>query len=70
MTAEQLRAFRKVVRTYRDLHKYATGGTAMAWKEARTEFERALGIEHVSTACWLPINHRINSATHRLIGVE
>lgn len=67
MTAEQLRSFREVVRTWRDVNAYGTGGAVMAWNAARLEFERTLGFPGSSVECWLQINARINAATHRLI---
>ena len=70
MTAEQLRTFRRVVRGWHSVDKYGTGGAAMEWSEARSDFERAIGMHLLPTECWLEVNTRINAATRRLLGLE
>ncbi len=68
MTAQQLRAFRRLVQTWRDVEATGNSRMALLWSKAREDVDEAFGFGHdiMPSDRWFAFNHRVIAATHRL----
>lgn len=75
MTSQQLRAFRRLVQTRRDMESSGWHGPmVLVWSKARTEVDRAFEADRCNHDdehdTWFVLNQRITAATNRLAGVS